>query len=298
MVRAHPYRRPPSDVLRPGPWARVVADGTVELHGAAPDWDYETVLELNRQITVDGARARSACGLGSDAVLALTVRWTASASLLRGRAWQQRIDDVDDRALDLTFELPGTELGGSLELHTLLTVLDAGSAPAASAPRRPGSIIWSDSATVDLLGDGIRFPIALGDFADLVYPTDAAWHVEIGTALDAAARGTVLLVVNRNRPAVVDALRNASAPSPEQASVLSALRTGVLRGLIERAVTDPAFDLTEKHQPGTLGGLLSALLEKHMSDTDLESLRREREQEPEMFASRVQAAARLFVLAR
>jgi hypothetical protein len=78
MSRAFPFLRPPRDVVTASPWSQARTDGTTELPAVLPDWDYDTVLLLRRQITVDGLRVRTLCGLPSDAAIDLTVRWFAS----------------------------------------------------------------------------------------------------------------------------------------------------------------------------------------------------------------------------
>jgi hypothetical protein len=299
VSHAFPYRRPPRDVVRPGPWIRDTPDGSTELGTGLNDWDYNTVLSLRRRVNVDGSRARAGCGLPHDARLALTVRWTASNSMLRGRAWQHYVTGGDDQQLDIAFDLPGTELGGLLDLELMLTVLDSGAgSPSASAPRRPGSIVWSQRTAIDLAGDQVRFPIAVGDFAELLYPSETAWHLDIGTDLHAAALGTVLLVVNQGRPAVVEALTSVSTPSPEQSVIMSFLWADVLRGLVERAVTDEDFDPEYDYPTGSLGAVLIAVLAKRLPDMDIASLRREHMNDPAMFASRIQSAARLLAVPR
>lgn len=293
MSHAFPYRRPNTDVVRPWPWARMVDDGATELAPDLVGWDYNTVMSLRRAVAIDGARARSGCGLGPDAELALSVRWSASTSMLRGRAWQRTVPDTNGLELDVSFDLPGTELGGSLDLEMILTVQDAGGSSSRAAPRRPGSIIWSDHTSINLEGDGVRFPLAVGNFADLLYPADTAWHLEIGSDLDAAALGTILLIVNEDRTAVVNALTSASTPSPEQAVILSFLSADIVRNLVEHAVTDEDFATTDEHPAGSLGAVLAAVLRTRLPDMDLESLRREHTGNPALFASRMQAAARL-----
>jgi hypothetical protein len=299
MSRAFPYRRPPRDVVRPGPWIRDTSDGPTELGTVLNDWDYNTVLSLRCRVTVDGLRARAGCGLPHEARLGLTVRWTASTSMLRGKAWQQFVTAGDDQQLEIAFDLPGTELGGLLDLELILAVLDGGDGSSSpGAPRRPGSIVWSQCTTIDLAGDQVRFPIAVGDFAELLYPSETAWHLDIGTDLHRAALGTVLLVVNQGRRAVVEALTSVSAPSPEQSVIMSFLWADVLRGLVEHAVTDEDFDPEHDYPTGSLGAVLTAVLANRLPDIDIASLRREHANDPSMFASRIQAAARLLAAPR
>jgi hypothetical protein len=74
--------------------------------------------------------------------------------------------------------------------------------------------------------------------------------------------------------------------------VLSMLRSDTLRGLVEQAVVDEAFDTSTPYPTGSTGAVLQAVLRQHFDD-DLEGLRREHAHEPTYFAARIQAAAGL-----
>lgn len=293
MSRAHPYRRPSGDVLRATPWALTTREGTTVLPENLPTWDYDTVLSLHRSISIDGARARRESGLGGDSVLALSVRWRSVDSQMRGRAWQRIVPDRDGVDLQAEFELGGSELGGVLELVLTLTLVHPGSDPSAVAPRRPASLLWEDSYSVQLQGGATHFPVAVADFEELPYPSDSSWFLQIGEDLDAAALGSLLLVVNERRRLVMEVLAGTHEPDTATA-VLSVLRAEVLRGLVEHALTDQDFDDEVDHPRGSVGALLTAVLHDRFPVTGLEDLRREREQDPGLFSARVQAAAGLF----
>ena len=291
MSLAFPYLRPPTDIVSASPWSRAIDQGTSELPDTLHDWDYSSVLSLGRLLVVDGLRARKASGLGEDSELVITVRWSASASLLRGNAWQQALPAKDGIELFIDFDLPGEELGGVLTLTTLVTMDRTGSHPSSAAPTRPGSMLWSDQDQVALQGDEALFPIARADFRDLPQPDKASWYLEIGEDLDAAAMGSLLLLINEGRPLVLEALASAMNPSATHKAVLSVLRADILRALIERALVDQDFDEEEDYPVGSLGATLRHVIRENFEAEDIESLRREREQQPGLFTTRVQAAS-------
>ncbi len=293
MTRAFPYLRPPRDVVTAGPWSQVIAGGAVELSSELPEWDYDTTLSLSRPVRVDGVRTRQFCGLPQEAEIDLTVRWSASSSLLRGRAWQAAVPAQDGAELNIAFELEGDELGGILELHTVLTLRDPAGVNSSVAPRRPGSVLWSDRFSVLLQGDAVLFPLAVADFHDLPYPTKASWYLEVGDDLEAAALGSVLLLANERREVVVKALTAAAAPTDADRRVLSTLRTDVLRSLVERALSNEDFLDEVDYPTGSLGALFTAVLERMFPAFTVEALRRERLLEPVLFTARVQDAADL-----
>ncbi len=293
MTRAFPFLRPPGDVVDAGPWSRTAADGTEELPGELPDWDYDTTLSISRPVRVDGLRARRSSGLPDDAEIDLTIRWSASSSALRGRAWRAAVPPRDDVELGVEFELGGEELGGVLELATVLTLRRARDGALPAAPKRPGSVLWSDRHQVLLQGDAVLFPVALADFHDLPYPTKAAWYLEVGDDLGAAALGSVLLLANERREVVVNALTTAGAPTEADRRVLSTLRTDVVRALVERALANEDFTDDVDHPTGSLGALLAAVLRTTFPAFEVEALRRERLLEPALFTARLQDATDL-----
>lgn len=293
MSRAFPFLRPPADVVLAGPWSRVAADGTEELPRELPAWDYDTVLAIRRPIQIDGLRTRRLCGLADDAEIDVTVRWASSSSALRGRAWRAAVPARDGCELEIEFDLDGDELGGVLDLDTVLTLRRpaAGSSPAAA--RRPGSVLWNDRFSILLQGDAVLFPLAIADFHDLPYPTRAAWYLEVGEDLEAAALGSILLLANERREVVVRALAAAGSPTDADRRVLSTLRTDVQRALIERALTHEDFADDGGYPTGSLGALLAAVLRTTFPGLGLEALRRERLSEPALFTSRIQDATDL-----
>lgn len=294
MSRAYPYRRPPTDVVATGPWLRAGADTLDELPPDLPDWDYGTVLHLRRPVRVDGLRARQACGLAADAELTLTVVWSAASSSLRGRAWQALVPAAEDVELEIDFELPGDELGGRLDLETTLVLRSTGPmVGSAATPTRPGSLLWKDVQSVMLQGDAVLFPLSVVDFEHLPYPTGAAWHLELSHDLDSQALGSILLLANQRREIVTNALIAAADPTDADRRVLSAIRTDVIRSLIERALVDDEFDLDAEYPTGSIGALLASVVRATFPDKPLEALRRDRDHEPILFTTRIQNATGL-----
>ena len=294
MSRALPFRTPPTDVIATGPWLRVGATTLDELGYDVPDWDYGTVLRLRRPLRIDGLRTRRSCGLGADAELDLSVVWSSTSSALRDRVWRGPVPAEDGVELELEFDLPGGELGGRLDLETVMTLRAAGTAAESRAvATRPGSVLWRDVHPVMLQGDTVLFPLAVVDFGDLPYPNGATWHLELGHDLDAQALGSILLLANERREVVTGALAAAADPGDADRRVLSAIRTDVIRSLVERALTDDHFDLDEDYDTGSVGALLVAVLRSTFPDRSLDALQRERRYDPILFTTRIQNATEL-----
>lgn len=290
MTRAFPFIRPTADVVRAQPWTQIVPDGTTALGDVLPDWDYNTVLALHRTVVIDGERARADARLPRTAQLNLSTRWTASGSLLRGLGARVSVAAIDDLPLELTFSLPGQELGGTLTLETVLSLSDRVAHPVERAATRAGSILWSDTFDVRLQGDAPLFPVAVVDFGGLPYPEGAPWFLELDRDMDAAAMGSILLLVNERCDLLVRALTEAGNPGPDVAAVLSTLRSEVARTLIEHALAADDFDPSGNYDTTSLGAALATLVAR--LNIDWQTLRREHGAEPSLFAARLHAATR------
>ncbi|SNR99119.1 hypothetical protein [Actinoplanes regularis] len=259
-----------------------------------PDWDYQTRLRLRRRLAIDPAVCREAVGLGPDTALAISVRWNAVPSLLRGSAiWLPLRDDVHDYVIDV--DIAGERLGGVVSLETLV-VLAAPADPRPGTAHLVGSNLWSESTEIRLQGDAPLFPIALVPFSESSLPHRGAWFLEIGSDLHATALGAIQLLINQEHPSIVAAVGRAGSPNDIDRAVLSMLRTDITRTMLERALADEAFGMSEDFGKDSLGTVLQGLMRFYMSshlDDGLVELRRIRENDLPLFATLVQGATEL-----
>jgi hypothetical protein len=293
--QAWPYRRIAPSTVDAEPW---LLDAGTEAERLLPDslsdWDYHRDLRLTRHLSIDLPTARSDAGLDADVDLAVTVRWHATPSQLRGTvAWLPV--KVDDTKIDLEVVIPGERLGGIVRLETLIVLANRGPERDAVA-YRPGSALWDDAFVIRLQGDAPLFPIAVIPFSKSALPEKAGWFLELGADLNASAMGSIQLLVNQEHSAVVDAVARAATPGDVDRVVLSALKTDVIRSMIDRALGADDFFLDTDFDEGTLGAVLQGLLRTYLSDRTadprLTDLRRLRNGDPSMFASLIQAATR------
>lgn len=294
-THAWPYRRLVGDLVQASAW--VIDPGTEaerEIPGNLPDWDYQTDLKMRRRVSIDPAACRDSIGLAGDAPLAISVRWNAVPSLLRGSAaWVPLTDDAQEYVVDV--DITGERLGGVVRLETLV-VLAADGEPRPAVAHLVGSNLWHDSIEIRLQGNAPLFPIALIPFSGSSLPARAAWFLELGADLNATALGAIQLLVNEEHPRIAAAVRRASSPNAIDRIVLSALRSDVVRTMLERALGDEAFEMTEHFEKDTLGAVLQGLMRTYMSsylDDDLLEIRRIRANDPPLFAAIVQAATEL-----
>ena len=296
--RGWPYRRVVNGEVKAGNWMlNPATEHEQELPNALPDWDYQTTLKLRRHVTTRPGDVRKATGLPEAAPLALAVRWHVVPSHLRGAAaWLPLSDDQEEWTVDI--ELPGQRLGGALRLETAVVLADEVKARPATA-HRAGSNLWSDAVDIRLQGNAALYPVALVPFSKSALPDKAAWFLELGADLEAAAMGAIQLLVNQEHATVAAAVGRASNPTEVDRAVLSTLRSDVFRSMVERALGDEAFSLEMTFEDDTLGAVLQGLLKAFFPDLihgdDLTEIRRMRDNDAPLFATFVQAATELLV---
>lgn len=292
--RVLPYRIPSDDVVKPGKWAMLVEDDELPLPDALPDWDYQMDLNLRRSVHIDLDRARLEAGLRPDTALNLTVVWTATGSSLRAPAERVRLEGSGARTVEISAQLKGDDLGGLLIVDTALVLADPSPGGKPAAPRRAGSVLWSDRCTARLQGDAPQFPMAVIDFAKTSFPDGAASHLQISSNLLGATMGSLLLLVNEQNSITATAFQNASKPRPIDRAVLSALYADVARIMIEHALRHPDFVDDAVFPEDTLGATLMALFQRLFPGSSVNDVRLRLEQSPSFFASDLQAAVRIF----
>lgn len=292
--RALPYRRPAEDVVDADSWHLVTEDGELSIPEALPHWDYQMNLRLRRKVRVDVGRARVESGLPPDAVLTLAAVWTSTGSSLRGPAAAVRIDGRGPVEVELTAELQGSDLGGDLLLDTALVLAEANVSRGMSAPRRAGSVLWSDRTSLRLQGDAPQFPMGVVDFGNTSFPDGAAWHLQISSNLHAATMGSLLLLINERNSATATAFENAAKPRPVDRIVLSAVYADAARVMIEHALRSDEFSDEAVFPDDTLGGTLLSLFHHLFPGSSINDVRLRRNRSPSLFASDLQAAVKIF----
>lgn len=296
-TRAWPYRRIPDGPIKVSGW--MIDSDTAserEVPTSLPDWDYQTDLRLRRKLSIDLEACREAAGLGAGLPLAISVRWNAVPSLLRGSAaWIPVQDDTTEYVIDV--KIAGERLGGIVRLETMVVL-------AAEGPVRPavaylvGSDLWSESTEIRLQGNAPLFPLALIPFSASGLPHRAAWFLELGADLNATALGAVQLLINQEHPTIAAAIDRAGTPSEVDRTVLSTLRSDLARTMLERALDDEDFNMREQFGKDTLGAVLQGLMRTYMSnylEDDLLEIRRIRANDAPLFAPIVQAATEFLV---
>lgn len=291
---ALPYRRLRDTSLKATEWAiDPDTERERELPMNLPDWDYQMDLSIRRRLAFDRNEVARETGLAVDVPLAVSVRWSAMPSLLRGSAaWVPLARGQAD--VNVTVTIPGERLGGRVEIETLV-VLASALEPRPGTAHRLGSSLWKDSCEVWLQGDAPLFPVAVIPFSRSGHPEESAWFVELGHDLHAPAMGATQLLLNQEHRAVMAALQHQGNPRDVDSAVLSVLRTDVVRGMLEHALNDDSFGMGESYAKDTLGAILQGLVRTYLPTytyDGLAEIRRMRQTDPPMFAAVVQSCTK------
>ncbi|WP_280221341.1 hypothetical protein [Nocardia neocaledoniensis] len=291
--RVLPYKKPSSSVVRASEWLLSIDGEEIPLPEHLPHWDYQTNLPLRRVVRVDVDRALAESTLAPGTELALAAVWTSTGSKLRGVV--SRVVVPAHGEVELRADLVGADLGGVLTLDTALVLAQRRrGADRPVAPRRGGSVLWSDRGQIRLQGDAPQFPIAIVDFARTNYPGDAAWHLEIGTNLDVATMGSLLLLVNEHKPVIAEALQRAGNPRLQDKMALSMLYADVARTMVDHALRIDDFTDEATYLDETLGATLQELFGRLFPGRSITDVRLAAQESPNLFASQLQAAVKIF----
>ena len=293
-LRALPYRVPAPDTINAERWNLITDDGELPLPESLPDWDYQMDLRLRRAVRIDVDRVRAQTGLPPEARLALSAVWNATGSNLSGPAQHVHLAGTGTVEVTLDVSLRGADLGGRLVLDTALVLAERLPRGRPSAPRRAGSVLWSDRDELRLQGDAPQFPMAVIDFARTSFPERAAWHLQISGSLESAAMGALLLLINEKNSATATAFENAAKPRPVDRVVLSAVYADAARTMVEHALAQAEFTDEADFPDDSLGMTCLALFDKLFPERSITDVRLLREQSPSLFASELQAAVKIF----
>ena len=253
--------------------------------GAIPLWHYDVSLLVVHGVHVKLDELRTGCRLDSNDELRVVLTWQSSSTRLQGSSDPTLVEDGGN-VLDL--HIPGEESGGELTLRTEISVRPSMTRDADPLlPRRPGSLLWSDSHRLLLEGDAYRFPTEAVNFetVGLARPK-SAWLVEVDTTdLDAPALDRIRLILNTEH----DVYSRLQEPdTPGAALTRQFLAYDVARQLVAAALE--CDELTDDdYERASVGHVLRQRLQNYFGDVDLLRLHRLWRQNPRLVEAQLQA---------
>lgn len=294
-VESRPYLACPPDIASGEGWIHDRAGLPEALPQQLVDWDPSQDVLLRRTLNVDVARAEAACGLGVGSEIAVCVSWRSPGSGQRGNAFRRLLTPGGAATCGIEARIPGSELGGSVNVITRIVLANPGVDADSLAAVRPGSILWEETVNLVLEGIGSRFPIEVVDFASMSFPPTAAWRLywQRGN-LNAQAMGCFRLLINkRHRRMAVAASR--AVPDAESKAIWSAVNVGVAREIISAALNDEAFIAADSaFEEGSVGDVAINLLQRAFPGETQQAVRERMQNTPDLFECQLQAAFNLF----
>lgn len=240
-----------------------------------PDWHYLTDLTVEWGLEADLEGIAKDCSLSSLARIGALIAWRSGHTNLQGSG---PLADLADGKNILDARLPGRNLGGAVTIEVRIILLETDTLAGEFAPRRPGSLLWSEEQKIILEGAGGRFPVVATDFSSEGLPAGQAglWYLEIaGSELFASATQALRLHLNTASPSIRSMLDHPTADT--SIAMTRFLLYDTTRQLLHVALTHQEFDDHSSYGQGTLGDVLTGLIELYLPGRNLSQLRVEYE---------------------
>lgn len=285
------YLTPPEDAIASTPWmVTPVGSSAIADPEVLENWQYATDLDVEKTVSVDLPKVLDSIGLGPDDELRiLLVASTSKTGIQRS----SEVLPLQNGENSLGLRLVGSDCGGAARLRILITS-GAVSNTSRLAPRRAGSVLWSEEWRVFLEGDQSRFPTEIVSFANHPSaPAGAAWALEVDTSdLAAPAPGCVRLLLNSDHP--VYSRLTSEPTSPEAVRTREFMRFDTARQLVSAAMTSEEFG-PDEFEEGSLGAILRARLANYFGEDgdEVEPLRARWQASPWEIDAELQASFEL-----
>jgi hypothetical protein len=283
------YLRPREGVIRVNSWLLVdERRGTAELPDALPDWDYQQDVKIICTLDANLRSVRGDSDLPATAVIRAHVQWHATGTGLRGASTPVELNE-GTTAIELCVR--GEQLSGTLNLEARVALGSLGGPPISPlAAHRPGAVLWTGVRRTQLEGAGTRFPITALSFANtgIAGGRNAAWCLKLESYdLADSASGSLRVYLNTDNERIRAYLRQPDLPLAEQFT--RNLRFGVTRQLLSVALEHEDLDIQALHDAGSLGELLTALLDRTFPNREITELRLDLRRDPGEFEAELQA---------
>lgn len=293
---AFPFLRPKASRVKASPWLIVEEGQRAPLAEELTHWDPGTRITLTRTVKLDVEGVTADCRLKLEDRLRLVTVWRSEGTKLRGHGAVVDLTAASGRFEgSLEVQLEGHELGERIDLETQLVFVGRTGTGLRFAPRRPGSLLWTDLQSVTLDAQAARFPIELVDFKTCGWlEAEAAWALEWNPDdLHQPVNRSTRLYVNAAKPLMAGAI-TAVRPVDAQAVVQQFIRFDVARTMIVGALENEEFVRAPRaFAEDTVGASMRRLLGALFPDEDIAAVAERRRQARGGFEAELQARLRL-----
>jgi len=256
-VQAHPYRTLTNNQITVKEWYPVnhedIPTQMDTADNGVPEWTYDDLLRLGREIRIDADECFETIGLGNDqAELKLTVLLEAGQPGIRHSVYSKTLSAGEVLDEFMVVETPGSYVSENVKLTTVITLNSAHETNEPFIPRLSGSRLWEDRHVIPLEGQGSRFPMRTCSFQTLIrVPDNADWFLEWSPELaDHAFAGTVLLYIN------TDNKEFSNLVTEGDEAVLNGLRSDITIEMCAGMLANKEFrEGHEVYEPGSIGAV-------------------------------------------
>jgi hypothetical protein len=168
----------------------------------------------------------------------------------------------DTGAGEITIDLVGARLGGTLTIRSTVVLLHPPEVGHPGTANITGSVVADDQQELVLERALAMYPVSVIDFAQTRYAPSASWHLETGGVhLDAPFFGAFMLLINSRDKTLCDAIARGPKDKFNQA-LYDELEAGVASVMIELAIHEHD-QLVEGAWPlDSVGDVLKKTLER------------------------------------
>ena len=223
-----------------------------------PEWSYDDVLRLGREIRIDTEQCLEKIGLSdTEGELKLTVLLEVGQPGIRRNIFTKILSKAESFDEFLVVEVPGANVSENIKVSTVVTLNKSHNCRKPFVPVYPGSRLWEDKYVIPLEGQGSRFPMRSCSFKTLVrVPDNADWFLEWSPDLaDHAFAGTVLLYINSDNKGFSQRVTDGDD------ALLASLRSDIAIEMCAGILANQ--DFREGHvtyEPGSIGAVCSSWL--------------------------------------
>lgn len=223
-----------------------------------PDWAYDEILRLGREIKIDTKKCLYKIGLGDiPASLKLTVLLEVGQPGIRHNVFSKVLSENQIFDEFLVIEVPGANVSENIKLSTIVTLNNHHKSSQPFVPVNPGSRLWEDRHVIPLEGHGSRFPMRSCSFKELVrVPDHAEWFLEWSPDLaDHAFAGAVLLYINSDNKDFSERITDGDE------TLLASLRSDIAIEMCAGLLANKDFrEGYEHYEPGSIGAICNSWL--------------------------------------
>jgi hypothetical protein len=199
----------------------------------------------------------------SDLGIEWIVEWYSNKTKLAGVAFRA---PVLRKRQDLAIMIPGDLIGGRIELSRRIVLSRDIDCAFPLAPKKNGSIIWSETTSLLVEGVGAQMPISFVSFEDNGLKKSAIWAVDRSKlesltedSFDEPFPEHLRVLLNVTNPQAQELVVADSPDHPVLGFPLKTLARDSLTAMIELAQSE-FFDLGARYEDGSLGQQISTAL--------------------------------------